>query len=253
MRSPAITFCLLLATISLLLCATNTEARSPISVRLIGGMTQSASNAVYNETDDLAPLFGLGARYALSGRHSLFLDIERIQRWPDFTYALSADTTLSREPLTEASGDGSSLVVMPITLGYQFAISSNQNSRFAPYLSIGLSAVRLSSPAALSNRYPSLDPGSSESIDGSSGAEHSLRFGAMVGLGCSMRVNSWASLGGTAYYRHLDLPGNYSTSGQADTHQNINQIVLEGTDYDRNPVRARVGGFEGKLILEFKL
>jgi hypothetical protein len=77
----------------------------------------------------------------------------------------------------------------------------------------------------------------------------------MFGLGCSMRLNSWASLGGTAYYRHLDLdlPGKYSTSGQVYTHQNVDQIVFEGTDYDRNPVRARVGGFEGKLILEFRL
>jgi hypothetical protein len=253
MRSLATKSILFTAILGLLLCVTDAEARSPISVRLIGGMTQSAANAVDNETDDLSPIFGLGARYALSGRHSLFLDVERIQRWPDFTYALSADTTLSREPLSEASGGGSSLVVMPVTLGYQFAISSNQNSRFAPYLSVGLSAVRLSSPAALSNRYPPLDPSSSEEIDESSGSDHSWKFGAMFGLGCSVRLNSRASLGGTAYYRHLDLPEKYSTSGQVYTHQNVDQIVFEGTDYDRNPVRARVGGFEGKLILEFRL
>ena len=75
----------------------------------------------------------------------------------------------------------------------------------------------------------------------------------MFGLGCSMRINAWASLAGTAYYRHLDLPGNNSTTGRADTQQDGGGNVFEGTSYDQAPVRARVGGFEGKLILEFRL
>lgn len=253
MRSPALKFFLFLATIAFLFCATPTEARSPVSVRLIGGMTQSASNAVSNETDDFTPIFGLGARYTLSKRHSIFFDVERYGRRSNYDpYTILDEYAQSREPLY--TNPNNELVLFPLTLGYRLELFPGRDMRFAPHVSVGVSAVRLGSQKVTDSRYPPLDVSSDESANYSADYNR-WKFGAILGLGCSMRINSWLSLDGTASYRHLSLPhaGSYAIYDPADTHQNPNQIVFEGTAFDQDPVRARVGGFEGKLVLEFRL
>jgi hypothetical protein len=232
-----------------LLLATPCSARSPLSIRVIGGMTQAGSGAISYETDGLAPVFGLGLRYTVGARHGVFLDIERVQRRSSNT-----DSPLTRA-LVEPSYADADLTLYPITLGYQFSFARTEGRLLSPFISAGVCLTHATTSSQPDDRYPPLTPSSSEGYYQDAGSSAIWKFGMMGGVGCAGRVNSWLSISGTVLYRHTGLPsgGNYPTTGRADTQQNFNGVVFEGTAYDRNPSRPNDGGFEGRLVLEFRL
>ncbi len=253
MRSPALTLHFVLFTLGLFLCSTSAEARTPISIRFIGGLSQAGAYEVNGNLSDPTLLIGFGTRFQLTKRHSVFLDVERIElsHRPATNYeAFLTDFALSREPLTEANSSFSPY--WPITLGYQFDILSGSENRISPHFTLGVSMLRTSITSGYS-MYPNLDVNSSEVVERDSKATQT-DFGISLGLGCSARVSSFLSISLDGRFRDLGAPvRSFQTRGRPDTQQNISGLVFQGTDYDQSPSKPRSGGFEGRLILEFRL
>ncbi len=253
MRSPALKLFFVLLTLGVLFCSASIEARTPFSIRLIGGLSQAGAYKVDGDLSDPTLLLGLGARCQITNRHSVFLDIERIElshRSETNYQAFLTDFELSREPLTEVNSSLSPY--WPITLGYQFDILDGAVNRISPHLSIGVSMLRNSVTSGY-YMYPNLDVSSNEEIERDSKVTQT-DFGISLGLGCSARVSSFLSISLDGRFRDLGVPArSFQTSGRPDTQQNMSGLVFQGTDYDLNPSNPRSGGFEGRLILEFRL
>lgn len=253
MRSPATKLILAIFTLGILLCYSSIEARTPVSIRLIGGASQAGAYQVDGELSDPTLLLGIGARCHITKRHSVFLDIERIElghRSETNYQAFLTDFELSREPLTEANSSFSPY--WPVTLGYQFDILGGDENRISPHIALGVSMLRTSITSGY-YMYPNLDVNPSEMIDRDV-KDTQTDFGISLGLGCSARVSSFLSISLDGRFRDLGVPvRSFQTRGRPDTQQNMSGLVFQGTDYDQNPSEPRSGGFEGRLILEFRL
>jgi opacity protein-like surface antigen len=240
MRSPATKFFLLIATIGLLFCATHTEARSQISVRLIGGVSQLGAYTVDGSLDDPTLLLGIGARYRLNNYHSFFLDIEQIERRSASAGGYEAyltDFQLSREPLTAPGEDPSPYWL--ITLGYQFDFSDASRHVITPHIAVGSSLVRFSHDVANDPWY--FDPYYSwnEKIE-SDETGSAWKIGATLGLGCSVRVSSTIGVSLDARFRNLGIGDPKPT-------------ILGGKRVFEYYPRQTNDGYEGELTLEFRL
>lgn len=253
MRSPALKLVLAFIALGLLLIVTSSEAKTPLSLRVIGGLSQAGSYQIDGDLSDPTLLIGFGARYQIMRRHSVFLDIERIElghRSETNYQAFLTDFELSREPLTEANSSFSPY--WPVTLGYQFDILGGDENRISPHIALGVSMLRTSITSGY-YMYPNLDVNPSEMIDRDV-KDTQTDFGISLGLGCSARVSSFLSISLYGRFRDLGVPvRSFQTRGRPDTQQNMSGLVFQGTDYDRNPSKPRSGGFEGRLILEFRL
>lgn len=253
MRSPALKQLLFLLIFSLMLGITSSDARTPISIRFIAGASQAGAYQVDGNLTDPTLLLGFGARCQITKRHSVYLDVERIElsHRPAIDYeSYLTDFALSREPLTEANSSFSPY--WPITLGYQFEFLSGAANRISPHFTLGVSMLRTSITSAYS-RYPNLDVNSSEEIESDSKVTQT-DFGISLGIGCSARVNSFLSISLDGRFRDIGVPvRSFQTLGRPDTQQNTSGHVFQGTDYDQYPSKSRSGVFEGKLIFEFRL
>jgi hypothetical protein len=219
---------------------------------VIGGLTEATAKSVPYEKDRLTPIFGLGLRYRFSDRHSLTIDIERVQRWADAQHIFDGSVfQLSREPLTEPVRINSTFY--PITLAYQLDVLSTARGRIHPYVVAGANLIRINGRGAPPQSYPNLVASTAEEIVRDRESD-TWKFGLVAGIGCGTQVNTWLTVSGILNIRYKGLKSSVNAStGRADTQQNINGIVSEGTYFDVSPTKFRDSAFEGRLILEFRL
>lgn len=244
MRSPALKQILVLFTLVILICAATCEARSPVAIRLIAGASQAGVHKINGVTDDPGLLLGLGAKYRLNNRHSFFLDIERIERKAPSASANAylSDFQLSREPLT--APDYVSADYWPVTLGYQFNILSDANHWITPHVMCGVSMMVIAENTHDGSIYPNLDVSSDEEIERSS-TKASAKFGATIGVGCSVKVSSALSLSLNGCFRELGTTKPRSVESR----------TVESGRRTVNPFWPLPlnDGYEAKLIIEFRI
>lgn len=236
---------LVLATL-LALCAAATHAATPISVRILGGVTGALESGLAYESETLTPTFGFGIRYSISESHSIFIDAERIRRWSD-------NSPLASMPRFEPVQYR--MTSYPITLGYQFAPWPFIH-RLTPFLVAGITRAKLelsSTEPLFSELYPPLNPGDETPFDNTLSEWHN---GLLVGMGCSTQLGTRVSLAGVMLYRSFrDVHGLtmlYSATGRPDTRQNEGGIIIDGAlnSGDRN---GSLSGLEARVVLEVRL
>ncbi len=151
------------------------------------------------------------------------------------------DFALSREPLTEAALDND--IRHSIKSYVQFYIPNSVKPRLFGLpipngwaLSIE-TIIESGRPFTPDSKYPNLDVSSSEEIE-----RNSLRYPATAYF--DIRFNKEFKFVGMDYsfilwvenvFDTRNADAVYSTTGRADTQQNISGLVFQGTDYDQNP------------------
>ena len=157
------------------------------------------------------------------------------------------DFQLSREPLTEAALDND--IRHSIKSYVQFYIPNSVKPRLFGLpipngWALSLEAVIESGrPFTPDGKYPNLEVSSTEEIE-----RNSLRRPATAYF--DVRFNKEFKFVGIDYsfifwveniFDTRNAESIYTTTGRADTQQNINGIVFEGTEYDRNPTNWGYG------------
>jgi len=225
---------LVIVAVALLATFDIAAARSPISLRILGGLTGAARNSLSSESGVLAPVLGVGIRYSLSERRSVTLDFERIHR--------SASDAL---PVNSVN-------YYPITLSYQFNLGPSSNHA-VPFVQIGLSGGPCWGSRTNNSAYPGIGTDVGESTGGGS-SSHQLHWGGglLVGGGVALSLSERFRVSSQVSCRYLSQAREgfyvYPATGREDSQQHPNQMVN-----GNNPYHSSGIGIEGKLAIEFQL
>lgn len=216
-------------------------AKTPLSVRVIGGFTGALEQGVAYETVRVTPVLGFGVRYSLTQKHSVLLDFEGMRRWSG-----DADqyNWLVGEPLNRRLSSYS------LSLGYQYTPWTGLKS-LSPYLLAEIARAKHVLDVE-GREYGFLDPGLGYPVSIPSERHSYWSNGLLFGLGCAANLSGRFSVSGAMLYRYLHDPHVTNTTGRADTRQNQNGISLQRSGFD-TPDWSSLSGLEGKIVLEMRL